>query len=78
MSVSMLQEISVSLWAVAKLGFHPGRMLVEFGARIEEIEQDFVPQACSNTLWALAVLQVCRASQMQHPETCPIYLVILS
>ncbi len=52
----------MSLWAVAKLGFHPGRMLVEFGARIEEIEQEFVPQACSNTLWALAVLQVRRAT----------------
>ncbi len=64
-SVLMLQEISVSLWAVAKLGFHPGRMLVEFGARIEEIEKEFVPQACSNTLWALAVLQVCTACLMR-------------
>ena len=59
MSVHVLQEISVSLWALAKLGFHPGRMLAEFGARIEVIEQEFLPQACSNTLWALAVLQVC-------------------
>ena len=62
MIVLLLQEVSVSLWAVAKLGFHPGRMLVDFGARIEELINEFVPQACSNTLWALAVLQVSEMS----------------
>lgn len=60
----------MSLWAVAKLGFHPGRMLAEFGARIEEIRQEFLPQACSNTLWALAVLQVCRPCNMCHQGAC--------
>ena len=50
--------MSVSLWAVAKLGFHPGRMLLDFGTRIEVLIDAFGCQACSNTLWALAVLQV--------------------
>ena len=61
----------MSLWALAKLGFHPGRMLADFGARVEEIKDEFVPQACSNTLWALAVLQVCKAGS---PTRRPISL----
>lgn len=43
---------------MAKLGFHPGRMLLDFGTRIEVLIDAFGCQACSNTLWALAVLQV--------------------
>ena len=50
----------MSLWAMAKLAFHPGRSLKDIGLRIEELIQEFTPQACSNTLWALAVLQVWR------------------
>ena len=73
----LLQEISVSLWAVAKLGFHPGRMLVDFGGRIEEVQDEFLPQACSNTLWALAVLQVCTARSMRHWKTDPRLLCCL-
>lgn len=48
----------MSLWALAKLGYHPGRILVDFGTRIEELVGEFNPQACANTLWALSVLQV--------------------
>jgi hypothetical protein len=58
--ITWVQELSVSLWAMAKLAFHPGRSLKDIGLRIEELVQEFTPQACSNTLWALAVLQVWR------------------
>lgn len=52
----------MSMWAMAKLAFHPGRSLKDIGLRIEELIQEFPPQACSNTLWALAVLQVWRST----------------
>lgn len=52
------QELSVSIWAMAKLGYHPGRILADFGRRIEELMPGFNTQACSNTLWGLSVLQV--------------------
>ncbi len=68
----------MSLWAFAKLGFHPGRMLVDFGARIEEIKHEFVPQACSNTLWALAVLQVCTACRRCNQDTYSAHVLLSS
>ncbi|CAL8461792.1 g1323 [Coccomyxa elongata] len=52
-----VQELSVSIWAMAKLGYHPGRSLADFGRRIEELVPDFNSQACANTLWGLSVLQ---------------------
>ncbi|KAK9908644.1 hypothetical protein WJX75_000861 [Coccomyxa subellipsoidea] len=52
-----VQEISVSVWAMAKLGYHPGRSLADFGRRIEELVPEFNSQACANTLWGLSVLQ---------------------
>ena len=57
--MAILQEISVSVWAMAKLGYHPGRSLADFGRRIEELVPEFNSQACANTLWGLSVLQVC-------------------
>lgn len=47
---------------MAKLGFHPGHVLVALGAKIEELINEFTQQSCSNTLWALAVLQVSTAA----------------
>ena len=43
---------------MAKLGYHPGRSLADFGRRIEELVPEFNSQACANTLWGLSVLQV--------------------
>ena len=60
----------MSLWAMAKLAFHPGRSLKDIGLRIEELMQEFTPQACSNTLWALAVLQVRRSALSRDVITC--------
>ena len=47
---------------MAKLGFHPGHILADLGAKVEELIEGFNQQACSNTLWALAVLQVSTAA----------------
>ena len=62
----------MSLWAMAKLAFHPGRSLRDIGLRIEELMQEFNPQACSNTLWALAVLQVRRSAPSRDVITVSI------
>lgn len=51
----------MSIWAMAKLGYHPGRSLADFGRRVEELVPEYNPQACANTLWGLSVLQVCPA-----------------
>jgi hypothetical protein len=53
-----MKEISISIWAMAKLGYHPGRILADFGRRVEELVPGFSSQAISNTMWGLAVLQV--------------------
>jgi hypothetical protein len=69
-SAMIAQELSISLWAMAKLGYHPGRILADFGRRIEELLPLFYSQACSNALWGLSVLQVPihseSLSQAQH------------
>ena len=61
---------------MAKLGFHPGRMLLDFGSRIEDLIDAFGTQACSNTLWALAVLQV-GAAHALLPPACFALLTVL-
>ena len=53
---------------MAKLGYHPGRSLAEFGRRIEELIPEFNSQACANTLWGLSVLQVCPSLQFTVPS----------
>lgn len=53
------------MWAMAKLGYHPGRMLADWGARIEELLPDYYTQACSNTLWSLSIFQVLDSSHHQ-------------
>lgn len=60
----------MSIWAMAKLGYHPGRSLAEFGRRIEELVPDFNSQACANTLWGLSVLQV----RPSHPILSPVIM----
>jgi len=58
---------------MAKLGFHPGRILLGLGKKIEELIKEFTQQSCSNTLWALAVLQVRTAAY----NTCSIIVRVV-
>ena len=48
----------MGLWACAKLAYHPGRLLADYGRRIQQLADTFTPSHCTNTLWALSVLQV--------------------
>ncbi len=64
----LLQELSVCLWSMAKLGYHPGRILADFGRRVEETAAGISPQASCNILWALSVLQA-------RPPSCPLWTI---
>lgn len=48
----------MALWAMAKLAHHPGRLLADYGRRIQQLADTFTPSHCTSTLWALSVLQV--------------------
>lgn len=51
------QHIAVSLWAIAKLGFNPGREFLDIGAgRCTELVGEYNPQNIANSLWAFATL----------------------
>ena len=47
----------MAIWSMAKLGYHPGRILAGFAQRISDTVDALSPHACCNILWALSVLQ---------------------
>ena len=51
------QEITNMIWALARLGHHPGRMLASVDKCIADQAPAMTFQAISNLLWALSVLQ---------------------
>ena len=51
------QHIAVSLWAIAKLAYNPGREFLEIAAnRCCSLVGEYNPQNIANTLWAFATL----------------------
>lgn len=53
-----LQAVSNSLWAYAKLGYNPGREVLDAAVHraLHSLPQ-YTPQEVANTLWALATLE---------------------
>jgi hypothetical protein len=51
------QHIAVTLWAVAKLDFNPGKDILEvISRRVLTLVHDYNPQNIANTLWSFATL----------------------
>ena len=51
------QHIAVSLWAIAKLAYNPGREFLDIaGTRCCSLVGEYNPQNIANTLWAFATL----------------------
>ncbi len=51
------QEVTNTVWALARMGHHPGRVLAAMDAVILAQLPNLTSQAVSNLLWALSVLQ---------------------
>ncbi len=59
------QHIAVTLWAVAKLDFNPGKEVLQIiSTRVYALIKDYNPQNVANTLWAFATLGEYPAPQL--------------